>query len=260
MICYKGALLMLAWKKIYFDLDNTLYSHEYAFEKAIQDCYQDLLDEWIENGITFKDVPLEDWFDVFKYFSDLFWATYEKKECTQVEYRRKRFLSTMKHFKLPCHAPESDRFHEKYYEKANNYVQPYPGLYQLLEYLINNKVELGIITNGKKKVQLEKFKKLKLYRYIKEENFFVSEEVRMEKPDPSIFKRALGVEEPSNALFIGDTWEHDIVGAINAGWDALFLNTQNRPRTTSHQPLEEFSRLTQILPYLVAVSNESEQN
>lgn len=247
---------MLAWKKIFFDLDNTLYSHEYAFEKAIQDCYQDLVDEWIEKKISFKDVPLEDWFDVFKYFSDLFWITYEKKECTQVEYRRKRFLSTMQHFKLPCHASEADWFHEKYYDQANHYVQPYPGLYQLLQFLIDEKVELGIITNGRRKTQLEKFKKLRLYRYIKEENFYVSEELNLEKPDPTIFKQALGYEKPSNALFIGDTWEHDIVGAIEAGWQAIYLNTQNRPRTTAHQPLIELTQLTQILPYLISASKE----
>lgn len=243
----------MAWKKVYFDLDNTLYSHEYAFERAIQDCYQDLVDEWKDSGIIFPDVPLDDWFDVFKYFSDLYWGAYERKENTQVEYRRNRFLSTMKHFKLPCRKEEADRFHEKYYEQANHYVQPYPGLYQLLHYLKEQKIEIGIITNGKRKVQWAKFEKLKLYRYIEKECFYVSEEVGLEKPAANLFKLVLGQEDPKYALFIGDTWEHDVVGAIDAGWQSIYLNTQNKPRTTSHQPLQECSHLTQILPFFTGV-------
>jgi HAD superfamily hydrolase (TIGR01549 family) len=241
---------MLAWKKVYFDLDNTLYSHEYAFERAIQDCYQDLVDEWKDKGIIFPDVPLEDWFDVFKFFSDFFWDAYENKEDTQVEYRRKRFLSTMKHFELPCRAEEADRFHEKYYEQANRYVQPYPGLYQLLQYLKDQQAELGVITNGKKRVQWAKYEKLKLYRYIQREHFFVSEEIGLEKPASSLFTLALGQGNPRDALFIGDTWEHDVVGALDAGWQSIFLNTQHRPRTTSHEPLAECSHLIRVLPLL----------
>src|SRR5689334_656722 len=121
----KGVILMY-WESIFFDLDNTLYSHEYAFERAIQDCYQELVEEWDAEGLTVPYVPMEDWFDVFKFYSDYFWKDYETKKLTQAEYRRKRYMSTMDHFQLPCSFEEADRFHEKYYEQATQYVQPYP--------------------------------------------------------------------------------------------------------------------------------------
>jgi 5'-nucleotidase len=246
----KGAIFMLAWKRVFFDLDNTLYSHEYAFQKAIQDCYQDLVEEWIDRGIQLPQVLLEDWFDVFKYYSDFFWEPYEQKELSQVNYRRKRYMYTMKHFELPCSEKEADKFHIKYYEQANRYVQPFPGLYQLLQYLQDCNVKLGIITNGKRRTQQAKFEKLKLYRFIQEENFYISEVIGKEKPDTELFTLALESDLPAHCLFIGDAWEHDIVGSIEAGWQAIYLNTQNKPRTTIHEPLVELSHFTQLLPFI----------
>lgn len=239
------------FKKVFFDLDNTLFSHEYAFEKAIQDCFNDVIEEWEERGIEIPNISSEDWFDVFKYYSDLFWDAYEQKECTQVEYRRKRYLQTMMHFNLPYDQAEADEFHKKYYDQAIHYVRPYPGLYTLLQALLDQQVQIGVITNGKHNVQWAKYYKLKLHRYIKPENFLVSEDVQLEKPDPRIFELALGETDPTFALFVGDTWEHDVVGALEAGWQAIFLNTHNRPSApTEHKPLAELSALHQLLPFL----------
>lgn len=247
---------MLAWKKVFFDLDNTLYSHEYAFEKAIQDCYTDLVEAWKDHGIQIDLPYVEDWFDVFKYYSDFYWDSYERKEWSQIHYRRQRYISTMKHFKLPCSEDEADHFHTKYYEQANQHVQPFPGMYNLLQYLKSLKIDIGIITNGKTKIQEAKFEKLKLYRYIERKQFFISEEVGVAKPEAEIFRLALGDLPAEQALFIGDTWEHDVVGAMDAGWQAIFLNTQNRPRSTSHQPLVELNHLTQVLPFLERFQKE----
>lgn len=241
----------MLFKKIFFDLDNTLFSHEYAFEKAIQDCFNDVIEDWEEQGLEIPHISTEDWFDVFKYHSDLYWHAYEQKEYSEQEYRRKRYMQTMKHFGLPCAAEEADEFHQKYYEKAINYVSPFPGLYTLLQFLKDKAVEIGVITNGKHKVQWGKYSKLKLHRYIERENFLVSEDVGIEKPDPRIFNLALGTTDKKAALFVGDTWEHDIVGALEAGWQAIYLNTYSRPRAhTEHHPLAELTALHQLLPFL----------
>lgn len=241
----------MRFKKIFFDLDNTLFSHEYAFEKAIQACFNEMIEEWEEEGVHMPPISTEDWFDVFKYYSDLYWIGYEQKKYSETMYRRKRYLETMKHFGLPADEEAADQFHQKYYEKAINFVRPYPGLYTLLTFLKEQKVTIGVITNGKHKVQWAKYKKLKLYRYIDREHFLVSEDVGIEKPDRRIFDLALGKTEAKEALFVGDTWEHDIIGALNAGWQAIYLNTHNRPRCSeAYQPLAELRALDQLLPFL----------
>lgn len=242
----------MLFKKIFFDLDNTLFSHEYAFEKAIQDCFNEIIEEWEEQGLEIPHISTEDWFDVFKYHSDLYWTAYEQKKYTEQEYRRKRYLQTMNHFGLPADEEEADQFHQKYYEKAINYVRPYPGLYTLLQFLKEQQVTIGVITNGKHKVQWAKYKKLKLYRYIEREHFLVSEDVGIEKPDRRIFDLALGRTKAGEALFVGDTWEHDIIGALKAGWQAIYLNTHNRPRNSvDYKPLAELKALHQLLPFLI---------
>ncbi|WP_202081065.1 HAD family hydrolase [Caldalkalibacillus salinus] len=237
---------MPKWDAVFFDLDNTLYSHEYAFEKAIQDCYQELLEEWELTGRHIPHVDMDDWFEVFKHFSDKWWPEYENKEISQRAYRRKRYMSTMRHFKLPHDEDEADQFHDKYYAKAHIYVQPYPFLYPVLQQLQDAGTNTGVITNGKSEVQWLKYKKLKLYRYIPRERFIVSEEVNAEKPSKHIFQKAVKELHPRRPVFIGDAWELDIVGAIDAGWEAIYLNTQQRPRTTSHQPLYECRTLEEI--------------
>ena len=97
----------MLFKKIFFDLDNTLFSHEYAFEKAIQDCFNEIIEEWEEQGLEIPHISTEDWFDVFKYHSEfLYWTAYEQKKYTEQEYRRKRYLQTMNHFGLPADEEE----------------------------------------------------------------------------------------------------------------------------------------------------------
>jgi 5'-nucleotidase len=241
---------MPKWTKIYFDLDNTLFSYEYAFEKAIQDCYQDLVNEWQAQATRFPHIPVEDWFDVFKYFRDAYWPRYERKELTQRDYRRERYLATMKHFDLPAREEEADLFHDRYYDQAIHYVRPYPGLYSLLHLLKDKGIETGIITNGKTDVHMAKYQKLMLRYVIPDEHVYISEQVGLKKPDRALFQKVLGNARPELAMFIGDTWEHDVVGALDAGWDAIFLNTQNRHRSTKHKPLVELHHFIELLQFL----------
>lgn len=240
----------MRWQKIYFDLDNTLFSYEYAFENAIQDCFQQLVDDWYHEGISIPNIASDDWFDVFKYFSDFFWSDYEEGRLSQIDYRRKRYNETMRHFNMPVSDQDADKFHQQFYQHALDYVQPYPGLHRLLSFLLEKGVQLGIITNGKHKLQMAKIHKLRLQKYISDDNIFVSECVGVAKPNAAIFHRAHRPNQKEKALFVGDSWELDVVGAIDAGWQAIYLNTQSRPVTTQHQPIAQFRHLLQLSVYL----------
>lgn len=60
--------------------------------------------------------------------------------------------------------------------------------------------------------------------------------VGIEKPDPRIFAHALEQigGEPSRAVHIGDSWSADIVGALGAGWRAIYYPSRaaNAPEMT----------------------------
>ena len=52
----------------------------------------------------------------------------------------------------------------------------------------------------------------------------------VKKPNPIIFHHALEVAKakPQESIMIGDSYEADILGALNVGYDAIFFNYNNQ--------------------------------
>jgi 5'-nucleotidase len=242
----------MRWQTICFDLDNTLFSHEEAFEKAIYFCFETLFKKYnYENKIN-----LDDMFKVFKKNCDLYWDEYERGIITPKEYRRRRFLSTVSHYQMPFNYNDADEFHEHYYSIVDDFSEPYPKLYSLITTLVEASIKIGIITNGTVDTQYNKIKKLQLNNWIREDCIFISEEVNVAKPNREIFDLAKQkLHSKSDYLFIGDSWEHDVVGSIEAGWDSIFLNTRNEERKTSHKPIEICSTLEEVAEIIYRENN-----
>ncbi|OIJ16091.1 hypothetical protein BKP35_03675 [Anaerobacillus arseniciselenatis] len=242
----------MRWETICFDLDNTLFSHEDAFEKAIRFCFDCILKE--KNLI--EKINSTDLFSIFKKNCDLYWDDYEKGDITPKEYRRKRFLMTAEQFDLPFNAHDADKFHDQYYNVVDDFSEPYPYLYSLMSTLAEASVKMGIITNGTVDTQYNKIKKLSLNDWISDDFVFISEEVNVAKPNRAIFdlaKSKLGSKE--KCLFIGDSWEHDVVGSIEAGWDSIFLNTRKEEPSSKHQPIEICSTLQEVAEIIYKENN-----
>lgn len=237
----------MRWKTICFDLDNTLFSHEKAFEKSICFCFESIL----QKKDLLKDIDISKLFTVFKKYSDLFWTDYETGVLTPQEYRRKRFLSTVENFKLPFTTLEADEFHHHYYRVVDDFSEPYPYLHSLINNLIKANIKIGIITNGTADTQYNKINKLELNEWISNDCIFVSEELKIWKPDRKIFDLAkTNLCSEGGYLFVGDSWEHDVVGAIEAGWDAIFLNTRNEEPKTDHKPVKICQSLQDVATFI----------
>lgn len=239
----------MRWTTICFDLDNTLFSHEAAFEKAIRYCYKKLREAWQEKGLTVKQVDEESWFKVFKQNSDLYWEQFEQRIVDASTYRRLRYHDTMVNFGLPYSDEEADEFHSLYYEIVYQFSEPFAGLDSLMQRLTSEGVQIGIITNGTVDTQYKKITKLGLNKYIDERFIFISEKLGVSKPDKQIFIHALQVlgADEAKALFVGDSWEHDIVGAIEAGWDAIYLNSRGEnPTFQSVKPVATCRSLVEV--------------
>ena len=240
---------IMTWQGIGFDLDNTLFSHEQAFERATKDSYH----SYCENvGRSSKLVPYDHFFALFKTNSDQYWQLFEEKKIDGPTYRRMRFNETMKTLALPYGDDLSDRFHAHYYRLVDEYSVPFQGLKEIMVLLKEQDIKFVIITNGTIDTQYGKVKRLGLDKWIEEENVIVSEEVGIAKPDPDIFRLAEKKLDflAEDMLFIGDSWKHDIVGSIDAGWDAIFLNTRGEDRKTNHSPLKEYLTLVEVYHFL----------
>ncbi len=70
------------------------------------------------------------------------------------------------------------------------------------------------------------------------------------KPEPAAYEavqRKLGVF-PGNLVMVGDSWVDDVEGAVEAGWTAIWVNRDARPRPAQHAdaPIYEVRSLDRV--------------
>ncbi|WP_368504749.1 HAD family hydrolase [Alkalihalophilus sp. As8PL] len=244
----------MKWDVICFDLDNTLYNHEFAFKRAILDCLHTKIAQWQNDGQINDPIDFEQWFATFKYYCDSLWPLLEKKQIDRKTYRRRRYLKTMKMYNLPCREEEADDFHRQYYEHVHRFCEPDVGMRPLLSWLSQSAVKIGIMTNGPTDTQWKKIQQLGLTEFIAEEHILISSEVNLEKPDKRffhLFERKLSLKN-ERKLFVGDSWEQDVLGAVGADWEAIYLNTRHKEPSTTDNVVMELQSLTELYVWLQA--------
>jgi|Deesub1362A_J573_1020465.scaffolds.fasta_scaffold00222_48 HAD superfamily hydrolase (TIGR02253 family) len=115
---------------------------------------------------------------------------------------------------------------EEYSKQVLNLNYLKNGAVELLNSLMG-KFKLGLITNGPARVQKEKINKLDIQKYF--DIILISGEIGVAKPNPEIFKLALKnlKVHPENAIFVGDSYEYDIVGAKRIGMKTVLISDSN---------------------------------
>ncbi|CAG5084586.1 Similar to Reg-2: Rhythmically expressed gene 2 protein (Drosophila melanogaster) [Cotesia congregata] len=105
----------------------------------------------------------------------------------------------------------------------------YPGALDILKYLNDRKIIVGVISNFDQRLEsiLRSTQIREYFSFI-----LTSYDFGKEKPDISIFNEALKISEkfyrhkisPEESLHIGDNIKIDYNGAKNAGWNAYLIN------------------------------------
>lgn len=113
-----------------------------------------------------------------------------------------------------------------YHNVKFSLLQPFPRTIAILIYLKTKGYKLGAITNGLTIKQWEKLIRLNLHPFF--DIVLTSEEVGYEKPHPEIFKEALRRMHCSadKSVMVGNKYETDIVGALNAGMAGILVNSE----------------------------------
>ncbi len=110
---------------------------------------------------------------------------------------------------------------------------------------------IGMITNGPTETQHAKIDLLGIRAHF--DFIIVSEEFGVPKPEAAIFEEALrlGRAEPDRSVFIGDSPEHDIAGAHNAGIRSVWMNRSGRRWAGPiREPAFSVDSLTAVAPLL----------
>lgn len=202
---------------VLFDLDDTLYDHSYHITSAISALR--------EKHAFLQDYPLEHLTQLSHKLLEEVHAKLLKGEISLEDARRIRWQNFLEIFRQEeNHDPITfGAFYLNAYYESERVV---PGSIELLKTLKKD-FSIGIISNNLLAEQIEKMKRLGISEYI--DFFAISEEVGAAKPDRKIFDVAIERSKFSaeESVLIGDSWENDIVGALNAGIRPIWLNRNN---------------------------------
>lgn len=230
----------MAYKNLFFDLDDTLW----AFSLNARDTYEEM----------YHKHKYDRFFDSFGHYYALYnrrnlelWAEYANGQVTKEELNRQRYLYPLE----AVGAGDADL--ARAYEKDALATIPtksklMPHAREILEYL-SPKYNLYILSNGFQELQFHKMQSSNIDRYFKK--VVLSDDIGILKPWPEIFHFALSAtqSELRESLMIGDSWENDITGAAKVGMHQVFYNP-SRYTELSFTPTYQIADLKELMDLL----------
>ena len=210
------------YRDVFIDFDDTLYDTRGNSSIALREVFAQFC-----LMPHFPDPEV--FFDSFWQINTELWAQYSNGEITRDFLMLQRFMRPLsKGIGLTvsesyCH-DMSDRFLELCSEKSG----VIEGARELVEHLKGKDYRLHICSNGFREVQYKKLNACGLFRYF--DTIILSDEVGALKPSQAFYEAALKTAkaEAESTIMIGDNYQNDIVGAMNAGIDALLFNRWER--------------------------------
>lgn len=221
-------------KTVIFDVDDTLYSYWGCHRQAMEAVCAYARAEIGIPGETFAA----------EFTLALKSVRQELPDQAAWHERTVRFLRILEKHRKPLRfAPILD---ELYWGTFLKEAVPSPGIRDCMSDLKAHGFQIGIGTNMTTKWQIRKVEALGLLEFV---DFFVSsEEAGADKPLPQLFSlcaRKAGCN-PEECVFVGDSVEHDVLGAKNAGMSAIWY-TRGRENPNNYPAISHFDELVPLL-------------
>lgn len=144
---------------------------------------------------------------------------------------------------------------EDYLANFKHHCVGFPHIHEMLEELKNNKIALGMITNGYGQFQMDNIKALNIESYF--DVILESEWEEVKKPDPLIFLNALEKlnVEPSESLFIGDHPDNDVRAAQNVGMASVWKKDNQWTDVKADAIIDDYLDLPLVMKSLSSNKN-----
>ncbi|NOX62836.1 MAG: HAD family hydrolase [Chloroflexi bacterium] len=235
----------MRYETIIFDLDGTLRENQPHFMDALRDCLKKLditvdgfqwrlTERWVHRYWAHSPEIIE---DVKQYGNDGVWNAFLRRLMSQVG-----------------HPPASDEDVAHFAGVLSEHFQPVsqltPGALETLQALKSTDVVLGVLSNRSNDFS-DELDHLGIADYF--DFTLAAGEVGHWKPRPEVFWAALeraGHIPAEAALYVGDNYYADIVGATNAGLDSVLVDSR---RVFTDVPARRVERIDEILPWLESV-------
>ncbi|MEO8721524.1 MAG: YjjG family noncanonical pyrimidine nucleotidase [Ginsengibacter sp.] len=210
----------MKYQHLFFDLDHTLWDFDANAEESLSELYK------FFNLESKAIIPFNLFYTTYLNHNAILWHRYENGFISTDELKWRRMWRTLLDFKI-ADEELSRKMSDYFLEILPTKKKVFEYTYEILDYLTAKNYSLHLITNGFEKTQRTKLASAGLSKYF--QNIITSEVSNSVKPKKEIFDYALkkvsGKLEES--IMIGDNPDADILGAINAGMDSIFVNYIN---------------------------------
>lgn len=217
-------------KWIFFDLDDTIWNFSANSSKSLRKLYE-------ISPILRKLFPkIEDFIDTYHIHNSRLWDMYSKALVTTQQLKLERWRATLATRQFEVLTAVCEELDRNYLDILAQQTEMIPGVEEMLQKLTKTYL-LGVLSNGFSKTQYKKLQYSGLQKYIT--RTIVSEEIGINKPDKRIFEYAIqetGATSPF--IMVGDHPVTDILGALQAGWKAIWFNPSEKPCPFSTEDLE----------------------
>ena len=244
---------MKQYKAVFIDWDDTIGDFIGAAKLALQEMY----DKYHLNDYFASQ---EEFVSLYKPHNIELWDKYGRDLVTKEYLSFDRFFYPLMHGsrvgeRLKVKGERQDvaalaeQLSEDFLNMTTARFSLLPGAEELVRYLAK-KYPLTVVTNGFVEVQYEKFDKSGLKDCFA--HIVLSEEVGCQKPSPRIFEEALRMNGLSadDVLMIGDSWNSDIQGAINAGIDQIWIRKSKDPLPEGQSATYLVQSLSEVMEIL----------
>lgn len=223
-------------KHIFFDLDHTLWD----FDKNSQAAFDTIFKSHVFPFST------DDFLEHYIPRNQYYWKLYQGNKVSHDDLRYYRLKDVFDTLQVAVSKETILQLAEQYILHLPNSNHLFDGTIEILDYLQPN-YNLHIITNGFHFVQDKKLKNSNIEHYFK--TITNSEMAGEKKPHPTIFDYALAnaAAQKEESIMIGDSWEADILGAIDFGMEAIYFNPDEK---ASDNSVTQINHLLQLKNYL----------
>lgn len=212
----------IKYRHLFFDLDHTLWDFEANAKVTLLELYNSL--QLAGRGVNDFDLFHKNYLA----HNEKLWERYRNGYIKQEELRVKRMWLALLDFKIADEALAKD-MSVQFLDMLPTRTILFPYAAEILQYLTDKNYQLHLITNGFEKTQHSKLKYSGLDKFFKE--VITSESSSSLKPNKEIFDYAFQKTgaNPDESIMLGDSIEVDIIGAMQAGIDQVFINHLNIP-------------------------------
>jgi putative hydrolase of the HAD superfamily len=227
----------MQYKHLFFDLDHTLWDFETNSKSTLHEVFHtNRLHETLTSDFN-------QFFTHYSHHNKRLWHRYNHGFIKQDELKWKRMWHALLEFKMGDEKL-AKQLSSDYLEILPGKTELFPHTIEILDYLTNKGYKLHLITNGFEKIQWGKLTNSKIGHYFSE--VVTSEVANSLKPKKEIFDFALlkTGAELKESIMLGDNLDADILGAMNAGMDTVFVNHINEETTL--QPTHTIYHLKEL--------------